>query len=66
MAQSLLKEIKAQQKGMTDVRPYAIRYNFLREKITKLFGKTSETFLPELSENLTKFGWTGDVYTRMR
>jgi len=56
MAQSLLNEIKAQPKGLTDVRPYANRYNLLRGKIIKLLGKGSETFLPELSENLIKYG----------
>jgi len=67
MAESLLNEIKAQQKGVTDVGPYANRYNFLRGKIIKLLGKDSETFLPELSENLIKYsGWAGDAYTRIR
>ena len=33
MAQSLLNEIKVREKGMTDVRPFAERYNFLREKV---------------------------------
>jgi len=66
MAQSLLNVIKAQPKGMTDIGPYANRYNILREKTIQLLGKDSETFIPELSENLTKFGWTSDVYTRMR
>lgn len=66
MAQALQREIRTQPKGMTDVGPYAKRYNFFRKMMIDLLGKDSESFLPELSENLTKYGWTGDVHTRMR
>lgn len=45
MAQPLQSEIKTQTKGFTDVRPYANRYNFLREKVVKLLGKDSEAFI---------------------
>ena len=65
MAQSLQREIKTQTKGFTDVRPYANRYNFLREKVVKLLGKDSEAFIRELSENLIKYGGTARTQTRM-
>jgi hypothetical protein len=70
MAQSLMNEIKSQMAGGmkagTDVGPYAKRYNFLREKIISLKIKDSETFLPELSEDLFKHGWTQDVWKRVQ
>jgi len=66
MAQSLQNGIKAQQKGMTDVGPYAKQYNILRERIVNILGKDSETFTPELSENLVKYGWSGNSATRVR
>src|SRR3989337_2478616 len=66
MAQSLLNEIKAREKGMTDVRPFAERYNLLKAKTIELHGRNVEVFLPQLSENLTNFGWTGNIDGRMR
>jgi hypothetical protein len=58
MAQSLQNEIKSQMAGGmkagTNVAPYAKRYNLLREKTIALQIKDSETFLPELSEDLAK------------
>jgi hypothetical protein len=70
MAQSLMNEIKSQMAGgmkaATDVGPYAKRYNLLREKVIELHGMNSEKYLPQLSENLVKYGWSGswDIRTR--
>jgi len=70
LAQSLRNEIKSQMDGgmkaATDVGPYAKRYNLLREKVIALQIKDSEIFLPELSEELVKFGWTSDQFKRVR
>lgn len=70
LAQSLMNEMKSQMdsgmKAATDVGPYAKRYNLLREKAIALRIKGSETFLPELSEELVKFGWTNDHFKRVR
>jgi len=70
MAQSLQNEIKSQMtcgmKAVTNVGPYAKRYNLLRERAIALHIKDSETFLPELSEELVKSGWTNHIYTRVQ
>jgi len=65
MVQALQSEIKTQTKGFTDVRPYANRYNFLREKVVNLLGEDSEAFIPELSENLIKYGGSARTTTKM-
>ena len=44
MAQSLLNEIKAREKGMTDVRPFAERYNLLKAKTIELYGRNVRCF----------------------
>ena len=66
MAQSLQSEVKAQPKGMTDVGPYAKQYNFLRERVINIVGQDSQTFLPELSEYLIKYGWVSDFLRRVK
>lgn len=70
MAQSLQNEIKSQMAGGmkagTNVGPYAKRYNLLREKIIALQIKDSETFLPVLSEDLVKYGWTNGMWKRIQ
>ena len=70
MAQSLQNEIKLQltsgMKAATNVGPYAKRYNLLRRKIILLQIKDSETFLPELSEELVKKGWTDRMMKRVQ
>lgn len=65
MTQALQSEIKTQTKGFTDVRPYANRYNFLRERIVNLLSEDSEAFIPELSEDLIKYEGTARTDTKM-
>ncbi|MCL5949952.1 MAG: hypothetical protein M1490_05690 [Candidatus Bathyarchaeota archaeon] len=65
-----MNEIKFQSniglKAGTDVRPYAIRYNLLREKINSLGIKDSEVFLPELSPEMvnSRFGLSSNDIQR--
>jgi hypothetical protein len=55
LAQSLSEELKIDdisKKAATDVRPYARRYAFLRERIISLEIVGSDKFLPELSKEV--------------
>lgn len=65
LAQSLMNEIETQMrggmKGGTDVRPYAKRYNLLRERIISFQIKDSEKLIPELPEYFVTSGLTKDL-----
>jgi hypothetical protein len=65
LAQSLMNEIKSQMHGGmkagTDVRPYAKRYNLLRERIISFQIKDSDKLIPELPEHLVTSGLTNDL-----
>jgi hypothetical protein len=60
LAQSLMNEIENQiklvLKGVIDVRPYAKRYNLLRDRIISLHVKDSDELIPELPEYLLTSG----------
>jgi len=66
MAQSLRNEIKSQmasnKEGITDARPYARRYIFLKERIEALKIDGNEIFLPNLSENLVDKGHSSKIF----
>jgi hypothetical protein len=70
LAQSLMNELKTQSntglKAGTDVRPYAKRYNLLREKVISLGIRDSEIFLPELSPEIinSRFAFSKDDIER--
>jgi len=65
MAQSLMNEIKSQMasglKAGTDVRPYAKRYNLLRERIISFQIRDSDKLVPELPEYLVNSGLSNDL-----
>jgi len=70
MAQSLMNEIKSQmasnKEGVTDARPYARRYIFLKKRIETLKIKGNKIFLPNLSENFVDKGYSEKIFRNVQ